>query len=378
LFWSFYDRYELAGPVLLQNPEITLGEHIRGNVSEENGVYRLQLSAAGKPAYIRFLLPNALNYKTIRIEARAKTEGVVPRDSVWRCARIVFFQYDQSNHWIPSNHALLTLKGSNDWKFYRQEFEIQPEADHVALVLEQSGSAGIAWYDQIVVEPVVLKKSFVWWQGLFVVSWLVLGTVFYWQFWRRARRFKFLILLNVFALLFGVLMPEQWITASSLWVKQQVKKKQQVVATVSKKSVKKPEKVSDKKPQNFKPRHHTHRVAEKFTQVVEKVHVMGHFLLFASLLFLLYLSAVFEQRRLIYFGATFLNLILFSAVTEALQFLTMDRSPGLGDLKIDFYGMLTGFILFIFSAIIVFRAILRRRGRLSSANQQQNEEGAAE
>jgi len=248
----------------------------------------------------------------------------------------------------------------------------------VALVLEQSGSAGIAWYDQIVVEPVVLKKSFVWWQGLFVVSWLVLGIVFYWQFWRRARRFKFLILLNVFALLFGVLMPEQWITASSLWVKQQVKKKQQVVATVSKKSVKNPEKVSDKKPQNFKPRHHTHRVAEKFTQVVEKVHVMGHFLLFASLLFLLYLSAVFEQRRLVYFGVTFLPLILFSAVTEALQFLTMDRSPGLGDLKIDFYGMFTGFILFIFSAIIVFRAILRRRGRLSSANQQQNEERAAE
>jgi VanZ family protein len=42
-----------------------------------------------------------------------------------------------------------------------------------------------------------------------------------------------------------------------------------------------------------------------------------------------------------------LDILLFAAITESLQFLTMDRTPGIKDWFVDFYGMLTALLLFV-------------------------------
>jgi hypothetical protein len=42
-----------------------------------------------------------------------------------------------------------------------------------------------------------------------------------------------------------------------------------------------------------------------------------------------------------------LDLFLFAAATESLQFLTLDRTPGFYDLRLDSLGMLLGFSLFL-------------------------------
>ena len=74
---------------------------------------------------------------------------------------------------------------------------------------------------------------------------------------------------------------------------------------------------------------------------------MGHFVLFASLCFLVYLSAALERQHPAYFIKVGLDILLFAAITEALQFLTLDRSAGLADLRIDLYGMAGALLLFL-------------------------------
>lgn len=73
----------------------------------------------------------------------------------------------------------------------------------------------------------------------------------------------------------------------------------------------------------------------------------GHFLLFASLCFLVYWSAALERQHRSYYFKVALDILLFAAITESLQFLTMDRMPRITDWFVDFYGMLTALILFM-------------------------------
>ena len=87
-----------------------------------------------------------------------------------------------------------------------------------------------------------------------------------------------------------------------------------------------------------------------------EVHEVGHFTLFATLCFLVYLSAALEQQHPAYFFKVAIDVLLFAAITESLQFLTLDRSAGVGDLRIDLYGMAAALILFLMVLPLVRRA----------------------
>ena len=78
-----------------------------------------------------------------------------------------------------------------------------------------------------------------------------------------------------------------------------------------------------------------------------EAHQVGHFALFASLCFLVYLSAALERQHVGYFAKVGFDILVFAAITESLQFLTLDRNAGVSDLLIDIYGMATAFVLFL-------------------------------
>ncbi len=339
LFWSLYDRYEPAGPVLLSAPSLADGTNVRGEVSESGGHFTLRVPKGGKPARIDFTMPGAPRYGTLRARVRIKVDGVVEGKYPWSCARMLVAQYDAKNKWVPCDHGLVSEEGSSDWISDQNEFEIQPNAARVAVILQQSGAEGTVEFDGIEVRPVRIRASFIWWRVAFAAAWIWMAFLYIPRCRLDRRRLRFLILLNALAILFGALMPADWIKdvsdqAKKTWAKHVAAQEKAIPATSA------PRKPAVKKDRDT-------RQMGLFNQMVGGTHMMGHFVLFATLCFLVYLSAALERQHPSYFLKVGADVLLFAAVTESLQFLTVDRTAGIGDLRIDLYGMATALLLFV-------------------------------
>ena len=343
-FWGFYDRYEVVGPTLLEFPTLAEASRQRGDVSEAGGRFVLKVDPADpETASLNFRLPDAMQYKMIRVRGRIKVDGVVVGQYPWRCGRLLLTQYDANDRWIPGKHGLISEDGSGDWMFKEDVFEIIPGAVNADVVIQQAGSEGIAEFDSIYAEPVRLKVSFYVWQVVFALMWLGMGVLFYRRCRLDHRRLRFWILLNVIAILIGTMMPGDMIkdTAEDL-------KKRLTEAVAERQQAK-----AAARPPNQTGQQHTDKVAsetkriDQFNGLVGGVHRAGHFGLFASLCFLVYLSAYLEKRQGSYYFKVVFDILLFAAITESLQHLTHDRTPGIGDWSVDLYGLFTGLVLFL-------------------------------
>jgi hypothetical protein len=337
LFWGYYDRYESAGPVLLSSPALSGARHYRGDCAEVDGRLLLSVTNGGKTASINFRIPTGTEYEWVRLSGRIKTEGVVEGKYSWSCARLLLVQYDENNKWIPGHHTLKAERGTVDWTPQEHIFEIMPEAEHIDVVIQQIGLEGSAEFDQIVVEPVQFRPSFNWWRMFFFCSWICMGVLFFRRCRLDRRRLRVLILFNALAILSGTLMPEQWIEKITVGLSEVAAK------------MKDDGRISDPQPSD-KPTGEKKREGNKadlFESAVGSVHRTGHFLLFASLCFLVYLSAALEQQHWIYFFKVAFDILMFACITESLQYLTLDRTPGITDWMTDVYGMLAAFIFFL-------------------------------
>lgn len=336
-FWSLYDRYEPVGPMLLESPVLVDATRTTGDVSESNGRFVLNVPDSGQRAEVRFRLPTATDYSIIRVRAHIKVKGVLEGKYSWHCARLLLVQYGANNKWMSGHHGLVAERGTKDWKGHEDVFEIFPDAAYAEVALQQSGTVGRAEFDQIEAQPVRVRTSFVWWRVLFAGLWLT-AAIYYFPCCRLHRRkLKVLVFLNVIAILFGALMPGDWIDnnaekAKATWAK--------VATSAPMKAV-----PSAVKPET-KPGQDSRRM-DRFNKVVGDTHRTGHFLLFASLCFLVYLSAALERQHPVYFFKVGFDVLLFALVTESLQFLTIDRTAGVSDLRVDVYGMLAAFVLFL-------------------------------
>ncbi len=337
-FWALYDRYEPAGPVLLQAPALADADYARGDCTETNGLFTLKVPAQ-KTARINFTVPGATEYTHLQARGRIKTDAVVRGKYAWGCARLLLLQFDRNNKWIPATHSVAAREKTADWKTHEEIFELRPETVRVDLSLQQIGKSGTVWFDGIKVQPVRLRASFIWWRIVFAALWIGLGILYFPRCRLHKRRLKLLILLNVLAILAGALMPGKWIEGSSQHLKQSLTK------AFAKPPQSAPPKAPTAKPAP-KPETETKRI-DRFNELVGGTHRIGHFGLFASLCFLVYCSAALERQPCGYYLKVALDLLLFAAISEALQFLTFDRSAGLSDLLTDIYGMAAAFALFL-------------------------------
>lgn len=338
LFWSRYDRYEPAGSALLSSPCLAEAFRSRGQVSESDGRFRLSVAEPGKWAEVRFRIPEALNDSLIRVRGRISVDGVVPGRYRWRCARLMLVQYDSANKWIPGHHAVVAERGTKGWAAHEDVFEIAPESAFVEVGLQQMGTEGTAWFEQIEARPVRVKSSYAWWRLVFAGAWLVAAVYYFPRCRLHRRKLKILVLLNVLAILAGALMPGEWIEAGAdrvrqTWVKLASPPEGASPAPPQVKPAR--DKASDAGPM------------DRFTGMINDTHRAGHFALFASLCFLVYLSAALERQQPTYFLKVGFDILLFAAVTEALQCLTLDRSAGVRDLLVDVCGMVAAFVLFL-------------------------------
>ncbi len=353
LFWSLYDRYEADGPVLLEFPELADAIRCSGDVSGYNGHFTLRVPKGGKRARIDFTLPDAFHYETLRAHVRIKVDGVVVGKHSWNCARMLVAQYDAKNKWIPCPHGLVGEQGSKDWKGHWNEFEIQPNAARVAVILQQSGTEGVVEFDEIEVFPVRIRASFIWWRMAFAAAWIWMAFLYIPRCRLNHRKLRILILLNALAILAGSMMPGDWIADGSEWAKD-------AWAERSKPAPAESSAPSTEKPAAKKKILDTQQM-DRFNQLVGGAHGAGHFALFASLCFLVYLSAALERQHLSYFFKVGFDVLLFAAVSESLQFLTIDRKAGLSDLLFDVYGMAVAFLLFL--AVLPFVRRFCAKGR---------------
>ncbi len=350
LFWSFYDHYEAVGPLLLESPLLADATRCSGDASGADGHFVLRVPKGGKKARIDFTLSGGTDYEFIRAHARIKVDGVVVGKHSWNRARVLLAQYDADNKWISCPHGLMGESGSKDWEGFQNEFEVQPNADRLVMILLHSGIEGSAEFDQIKAWPVRIRTSFVWWRIGFAASWLLLA-IFYFPRCRLDRRkLKVLILLNTLAILAGSLMPGDWIAEGSEWVeKTWAERAKPVPEKIDFQPLEKP---AVKKEQDT-------RQMDRFNELVGGAHGGGHFALFASLCFLVYLSAALERQHPSYFFKVGFDVLLFAAVSESLQFLTIDRKAGVSDLLIDVYGMAAAFLLFLVLLPLVRRFFVK-------------------
>ncbi len=349
LFWTNYDRYEPTGPALLDSPELTEGTDLRGEVSENAGRFVLNVPKGGTSARINFRLPPTTDYEYIRVRGRIRVEDVVVGKHPWSCARLLVTQYDANDKWIPGHHGLVAESGSRDWKRHEDEFEIMPTAKRAVVSLHQSGLEGLAEFDGITAQPVRIRASFTGWRLLFVVLWVVAAMVYFPRCRLNRRKLRLLILLNAMAILVGTLMPGHWIGNTADQVKV-VWEKSRASAPVNK-DLRPATAIATKKTATEKPQ------MDRFSQIVGNAHRVGHFALFSSLCFLVYLSAALERQHPIYFLKVGFDILLFAVVTESLQFLTLDRTPGWWGLILDIYGMVTALAIFL-----IVLPLLRRYG----------------
>jgi hypothetical protein len=344
LFWGLYDRYEAAGPALLDAPALADASRMRGDCTETNGMFRLKVVEGGKTAALYFRMPAASGHKLIRMRGRIRVQDVVRGKSSWNRARILLVQYDANNNWVPCPHNLADEEGSTEWAWHEEVFEIQPETAHVDASLQQTGKSGLAWFEALQVEPVQLRASFVWWRMIFAVFWIGLG-VFYFRYCRLHRRkLRLLILLNVLAIFAGALMPEKWIEGSAQYARKMV------VRAIEEKPVPPPNSRFLHKP--IKKTEHEQVGMDRFNDLVGNAHQTGHFLLFASLCFLVYWSAALERQHASYYFKVAFDLLLFAAISESLQHLTLDRTAGVRDWLTDVQGMAAAFSVFVVMRLI--------------------------
>ena len=344
LFWGWYERYEPAGPILLQSPSMADAARLRGDCTGTNGHFTLTVPSGGKPAGINFRLPDARRYERIRVQGRMKLDGVVTGRNPWRCARLLLIQYDADNQWIPGHHGVVAETGTRNWKAYEDVFELDPHAAQVDLVIQQTGSEGAAEFDRLVAEPVRLRASFTVWRSVFAAGWLSMAVLYFRRCRLHRRKLRVLILLNAVAIILGTMLPERWIDDTARYAQNEVAKVMENAPRPAKSAPAAPPAV----------RSDTEARIDQFSATVGGLHGLGHFTLFASLCFLIYLSAALERQPRDYFFRVAFDVLLFAAMTESLQYLTLDRTPGVRDWLVDVCGMAAAFACFLV-VLMVFR-----------------------
>ena len=347
IFWGLYDPYGSVGPALLRTPVLADAFHMRGDTSESNGVYTLRVPNNGKSAVIRFKVDGATAFSVIRLSGSIRTDHVVEGKYFWKSARLLLIQRDDKGKMISRKHDVLTKHGSVLWTDQTEEFDIDPIAFSVEVVIQQTGKSGIAQFKGVVAQPVKIKTSFTWFRILFAIAWVFMALLYFHRCRLNHRKLNMLILLNTIAILFGTLMPGDWLGSISEQLKEKVSESIHQPAASKVESEVKPA-VSKKSPDILAET----RLMRQFNSVVASPQKLGHFVLFASLCFLVYCSAWLEKQHPIYYLKVGMDILLFAGVAESLQHLTMDRTPNVSDWVIDIFGLLAAFVFFLIMRFI--------------------------
>ncbi|VGO21149.1 hypothetical protein SCARR_03220 [Pontiella sulfatireligans] len=332
LFWGSYDPCKPDGPVLLDSPALADAAVAEGDCSEVNSVFTLRRPASGIKPVVRFVLSGIAGCETIRLSGRIRAENVVRGRYHSSCARLVLVQRDIEGKWVAGTESRMYGAGSFGWTEFLNDYLILPSTVSAEVVLLQSGESGTAQFDSIAAYPVKARAAGPW-KMAFAAAWGIMGVVYFRRCRLHTRRLGHLILLNALVILVGVLMPNTWLQQAPGRIHSIMDQFSCAHGSEA-------------------PELQKHLVTagldiDLVDHVVGTVNrSVGHFLLFGSLSFLVLLSVALERLHPFHYLAVAFDMLLFGGVTEALQYLTPDRTVDVVDLLCNAYGMLAAMVLF--------------------------------
>jgi len=365
LMWLFFQAYQPWQPI---DQDLLYGTGTFSDATDLSGWRRETGSVEWtddtgyvelKPrARLRFSLP-AFAGDLLLCAGRLKTQDLATGKKAWDAARImVYFEDDKGRIRWSHPHNVGYLSGNNDWQQVSALIEVPSFARKGWVELAHYGSAGIAQFDDISIQPAIWKETYTHWQMFFgmvwaaIMMWLLLNSHYWTVPWGKP-----LLISGIMIIVFVTLPPATMFQVASSGAKLS----QKVLHTAEdvfpdstpagETAVQKQPKVSQTKAkaeaasQTVKP-----AIKQKSAQPRQPerpavapvrsidVQKLGHGLLFAVLGFFAFMALYGKVDT----GLLVYTLLLFAASTEVLQLVIDGRLFGVTDLFLDIVGLAVG------------------------------------
>ncbi|MBP7608583.1 MAG: hypothetical protein KA760_03760 [Steroidobacteraceae bacterium] len=351
LFFRFYDPYYEVGPPIVpgghfERPPAESGWKATKTVQWEPGSGRdgsagVSIHADdGKGGMLDYVIADPRRFQNLRIDAWIRTDLVRVGQYRWCNARVLLYYKDSSGKSITNiPHAACQLLGSNEWARCRQSFAVPGDASGAIVALQNIGSAGNAWFDDVTVTPVA-RRAVTPFVTLAAISLWAVG--FVWcvvalRIWRM--RHGVLTLLIMLGIVAGVSRPGALLDRTALSSVEALQtavsrtKSASTVAVLGKEiardTPKKPvaeSTAAPKSPPSVLVSADAVAAAWK-GDLIEIAHRTGHVVMFATFGLVLGLGIGRTMQKWTYFLGAVFGGLLFAFATELLQFAVAHRHP---------------------------------------------------
>ncbi len=310
-----------------------------------SGAARLQAGPEGQRAALRWRLPDAGRFRYLGISCWVRSEGVRKGKQEWAWPRVLLVPRDARGRglWDHQRPSLI-VEGDLPWTRMEGIYRVYPHDAWIEVYLQQAGSAGTLWVDEVHLHEMRLEVGYAAWKAFFAAGWfLLVGGCFHVLGILRGR-WRWPFLLVVVAILLGVMLPGQVLNYETKRVVDSVSRVARHVRAAWRVS---PPRESAKEP--GRPGTERRREAPPLVDV-RNMKKKGHFAFFLVLGVVARFAWVRRRRdgSLAPWPWFLGGLVLFTGATEVLQFVTWTRTPSLYDWGIDLAGLLAGTAMMLF------------------------------
>lgn len=160
-------RYEAAGPALLRNGGFEDGleewtvRGAKGAATAASGVAVLENDDPSRSVGIRQMLPAAPGQKTLLLEAEVSTEEVRQGAKSWHAARVYLVGRTAEGKYLWSTSLTLTkLAGDNAWRRYSAAFPVAENVKEVVVGAQLARATGVMRLRDLRLVPVRESAAF--------------------------------------------------------------------------------------------------------------------------------------------------------------------------------------------------------------------------
>ncbi len=309
-----------------------------------SGAVRLRVGPTGQRAALRWRLPRARRYRYLGISCWVRSEGVRKGKQEWAWPRVLLVPRDARGRglWDHQRPSLI-VEGDVPWTPMEGIYRVYPHDAWIEVYLQQAGAAGTLWVDEVHLHEMRLESGYAAWKAFFAAGWfLLVGGCFHVLGVFRGR-WRWPLLLVVVAILLGVMLPGQVLNDEA----------NRVVDTATRVAgeIRAAWRVGH--PPAAGPGENPAPAGRRETPPLVDVRNMkkkGHFVFFLVLGVVARFAWVRRRRHgpLAPWPWFLGGLVLFTAATEVLQYVTWTRTPALYDWSIDLAGLAAGIALALF------------------------------
>lgn len=338
ILFGWYDRFERSGGDIVAGfaaPEWQAQES--RSVERNSDALRLSNDDNTTTVALHYRLPRPATGSRLRLEVEARYRDVLRGDYRYANARVFLVQYDASGRPLWHHpHNLLRGHGTQDWQSLNEVFLLGSATSSLRLTASLSRASGTLWLRNLRLYPVaeiaevgiarvVLLAA---WAGYLL--WVVGGIA------RRSGGLPALACVTMIAaILAGAMLPHETKGLLNSGLKELVQTIEVMSEAPGSTTPPTPTVSAPTSPATA-----TSLAVEDGGMAWIRMHEAGHLIMFALLTAaMLGLSGAGSVWRRV------LMLLVFAAITEVLQLLSLDRDATIHDFLIDVAGIAVGLFL---------------------------------